>query len=83
MLIVSISALTGEGVDALLQKIASILDDSKLVTLRLPYAKAGLLEMLHREGGVENVDYQDDGILVRVVLRPETWGRVKEFAVTE
>ncbi len=81
--IVAISARSGQGVDKLLEKIAGILDDSRSVLLRLPYAKAGLVELLHRQGGVERVDYQLDFIEVQVCIRPETWDKVKEFAVTE
>ena len=81
--IVSVSALTGQGLDTLLSRMAALLDDSRQVKLRLPYDRAGLLEMLHRDGGVQRVDYQDDCIEVDVVLRPDAWGRVKEFAVTE
>ena len=81
--IVAISARSGQGVDKLLEKIAGILDDSRSVLLRLPYAKAGLVELLYRQGGVERVDYQLDFIEVQVCIRPETWDKVKEFAVTE
>lgn len=56
--IVAISAKTGEGVPALLEKIDSCLDrGTRRVTLHLPYDKGGVVDMLYREASVEQVEY--------------------------
>jgi len=79
---VSISAMTGEGTDTLLKTIENILDrGKKQVILHLPYAKGGLIEMLHKEGAVIRTDYCDEYIEIEVVLQPEAYGKVREFII--
>lgn len=78
---VCISARTGEGEDALIAKLGELLGKtSRRVTLRLPYDKAGLIDLLRRECAVLSAEYTDDCILADVVVKPELWGRVREFA---
>jgi GTP-binding protein HflX len=82
--IVEISAATGRGLNDLLSKIEGILEKKKKkVTLRFPYDKGGNLELLHREAGVLRLEYRDDGVEVEAVLNPETYGKLREFVVTE
>jgi GTP-binding protein HflX len=77
---VEISAKTGKGLDELLAAITKILDNTKKkVTLRLPYDKGGVVELLHREGSVLRLDYMDDYIEAEAVLNPDTYGRVREY----
>ncbi|MBR7081670.1 MAG: GTPase HflX [Oscillospiraceae bacterium] len=78
--VVRVSALTGEGTDALLKKIAKILDSGKKrVTLRLPYSQAGMLDSLHRDAEVLEVNYLDDSIEVSAVVRQELYGRLRYY----
>lgn len=78
--IVCISAITGEGIPELRRAIARVLESGKKrVELLLPYNEAGILELLHREGAVVSSEYTEDGIEVQAVIRPELWGRVREF----
>ncbi|MBO4915719.1 MAG: GTPase HflX [Oscillospiraceae bacterium] len=78
--VVRISAKTGEGVDTLIEAIRAVLErGNRRAVLRLPYARGGLLEELHRSGEVLRVDYTDDCIEVEAVLKPDTYGRVREF----
>lgn len=82
--IVEISAKTGEGVVALLKKIEVTLEKTKKkVTLRLPYEKGGVVEMLHREASVLRLDYLDDCIEVEAVLNPETYGKLRDYVSSE
>jgi len=82
--IVEVSARTGNGIDALIIKIENILQKTKKrAVLRLPYDKGGLLELLHREASVLRLEYLDDGIEVEAVLNPGTYGRVRDYVVTE
>ena len=79
---VSISAISGEGTDTLLKTIENILDrGKKQVILHLPYAKAGLIEMLHKEGSVIRTDYCDNYIEIEVVLQPEAYGKVRDYII--
>jgi len=80
--IVEISARTGQGIDTLLQKIEKNLSSaSKKVSLRLPYNKAGLVEILHREGVVKEIEYFENHIELDAVINPPLYGRVKEYII--
>lgn len=82
--IAEISAKTGRGLDDLLQKIELVLEKTKKkVILRFPYDKGSVVEMLHREASVLRMEYLDDGIEVEAVLNPETYGRLRDFVVSE
>jgi len=77
---VCVSARTGEGCDALLRALTEKLGQGKhRVRLRLPYDKGNLLELLRREAAVLSVEYAEDGIAVEAVVKPELWGRVREY----
>ena len=79
--ICSISAKTGEGVDKLLEMIASRLDSgSRRVEFRIPYDKGGLLDQLYREAKVENVEYGET-IAVTAVCTPKVLGQMAPFLV--
>ena len=79
--ICSISARTGEGVDKLLEMIASRLDaGSRRCVLRIPYDKGGLLDQLYREAKVENVEYGET-IAVTAVCTPKVLGQMAPFLV--
>ena len=78
---VCVSSKTGEGTLELTAEISRILGmGKKHVSLRLPYAKGNILELLHREASVLNVEYGDEFISVESIIKPELWGRVSEFA---
>ncbi len=80
--IVCISAKTGEGTAELLSALSKLLESGKkTVELLLPYAQAGVLEFLHREGSVLSSEYGENGITVKAVIRPELWGRVRDFVI--
>ena len=80
--IVSISAKTGQGLDALLEKIGGRLDTGACrVVLRLPYDQGGVVDMLHRQAKVERVDY-GEAIEVEAVCTPVQLGRLKDYIVS-
>ncbi len=76
---VSVSAKTGAGLDALLAAIGRRLDaGARRVELRLPYGKGGLLDQLYREAKVEKVEY-GEAIRVTAVCTPRTLGQMAEY----
>jgi len=80
--IVEISAKTGSGIDSLLHKIEESLSTAaKKVTLRFPYDKAGLLEIVHREGVVKDIEYLEGSIELNAIVNPALYGRVKEYVI--
>lgn len=82
--IVCISARTGEGARTLVEKIAEILGrQSRRVHIDLPYAKSGILDILRREAAVLDVEYTETGVEADVVVKPELWGLVRQYAAVE
>lgn len=79
---VAISALTGDGVDNLLDKIASILS-MRIARGRffLPYTEGHLLTVFHEKGRVLNEEYQSDGIMLHAELSRVWYERLREFKV--
>ena len=80
--IVAISALTGEGTDALVAKIEQLLDKGKKkVVLHLPYSKGGVLDLLHKEAEILRTDYLEDCIEVETIVRADTYGKVRDYVM--
>ena len=78
--IVCISARSGEGAKELVDMLSAMLDrGKKRVTLKIPYANAGLADSLNREAQVHSMEYTDSGIEAEVTVGPELFGRVKQF----
>ena len=77
--ICSISARTGQGIEALLELIDRRLDKGpRRCVIHLPYDKGGLLDMLYREAKVERVEYGGT-IDVTAVCNPRVLGQVAPF----
>ena len=75
--IVCISARSGEGAKELVDTLSAMLDrGKKRVTLKIPYANAGLADSLNREAQVHSMEYTDSGIEAEVTVGPELFGRV-------
>lgn len=78
--VVCISAKSGEGADVLVKKLSDMLDKGKKkVSLKIPYAKSALLDLLNREAAVTKCEYTDDGIEIEATVPPQIFGKVKEF----
>jgi len=78
--VVCLSARTGEGADVLVAKLSEMLDRGRHdVTVEIPYAKAGLIDLLQREGAVKSMEYTDSGITAAISVRDELFGKVKDF----
>jgi len=77
---IEISAKTGQGIDKLLKMIEESLSSvNKKVTLRLPYDKAGLVEMIHREGAVKDTRYNEDCIEIDCVVGEGLFAKVEMY----
>jgi len=82
--VVTISAAHGMGMEALLEKIEKALNLGRhKVSLLLPYSAGGLVETLHNNAQVQNVDYTAEGIVIDVVLDPILYGRMKDYITKE
>jgi GTPase len=79
---VVVSALTGEGIDALIERIEAEFERTlRDVELLIPYGKGGLLAELHDISG--DLDREDtaDGVVVRARLPEGVAARYERFAV--
>lgn len=78
--IVCLSAKSGEGVQELVEKLSALLDrGNHHVELKIPYANAGIADLLNREAAVLKMEYTDEGIEAEVIVPPEVFGKIKQF----
>jgi len=79
---VMLSALTGEGLDALLATVADRLRAlAPVVELVVPYDRGDVVAALHREGEVLSETHEAHATRMRARLRTEGAGRFGEFVV--
>lgn len=79
---VAFSAVTGEGVDELVQTIADRLRAlTNVVELSIPYDRGDVLAAVHREGEVLVERADDDGMHLRVRLDDAAVGQFVEYVV--
>ena len=82
--VVRMSAKRGFGMDELLKAIERALGHSRHhVVLTLPYSQGGLVDTLHKNAQVKNVEYTGEGIVVETILDPILYGRLKEYITKE
>ena len=82
--VVVMSAAKGVGMESLLSAIETALGHSRHhVVVTLPYAKGGMVEVLHDSAQVLTVDYTGEGIVVEAVLDPILYGKLQEFITKE
>ena len=82
--VVRISAAKGYGMEALLKVIEAALGHSRHhITVCLPYSMGGMLDTLHSNAKVLNVEYTGEGIEVETVVDPILYGRLKEYITSE
>ena len=79
---VTISALTGDGLQELLEKVEGAIPRFPMgVTILVPYGREDLTAMLHREGDVLSEDAREDGTLVRARVGEREFAAVRDFRV--
>jgi len=81
---VAVSAVTGEGLDDLLQVLPDRLRSLTVVTeLVVPYDRGDVLASIHREGEVVSTADEPAGLRIRARLSGPSVGRLQEFVVGE
>lgn len=77
---VCVSALTGRGLDELCARISDVLSAGvKHVRLLIPYSDARILDTLHGECVIGELDYTDDGISADVRCPAAVFPRIKKY----
>ncbi len=82
---VAISAVTGEGMDSLLEEIEHQVKSWRLrVKLVLPNHLTALVAELHRVGRVLDISYREDGtVSMTAHVPPQLQGKIKAYVVEE
>lgn len=79
---VSISAKSGDGLDALIYEIEQVLPGKKKkVTLLIPYSDGARVSEIHENELVLSVDYTENGTLISAMLDMVTYERYKRYEV--
>jgi len=79
---IPISGLTGNGLDALLDRIEKELEDLEdflTVTGTFPYDRSELVDLFHRLGRVEGVSYDEQGATVAGVIPSRAMDRFSPY----
>lgn len=77
---VTICARNGVGMEELLARVETVLSGQLYhVTLLLPYAEAGTLELLHEQAKVLKTDYTAEGVEVETICTEELYGKLRRF----
>jgi GTPase len=80
---VALSAVTGDGVDGLLEAVSGRLRSlTQVVDLVIPYDRGDVLAAAHRAGEVIEESPGEGGMLVRGRFDDASMGRLREFVVT-
>jgi GTP-binding protein HflX len=78
----AISARTGQGIEALLARIESVLDARMVsVCVRLPYRQGELVAMIHQHGHVEREEHGPEGTLIEGRIPHRLLAAVQPYAV--
>lgn len=79
---VQISALTGKGLDKLLETLEESLPEKAVdMKLLLPFSKSGLAASLREEGAVVSETYVEDGLLLQAKIPPRLAHMVEAYEV--
>ncbi|GAG24010.1 unnamed protein product [marine sediment metagenome] len=77
---VTISALKGEGLDELIEKIVELLDEERITTeFVFPYERSDLISLLHSEGEILNKEYLEDKTVLRARISRSLAGRLAKY----
>jgi GTP-binding protein HflX len=75
-----LSALTGEGKDALFDAIEARIKALKTkITALIPYSYGALLNLVHKNGEVISESHEEGGTRVCAYVPPDIAGKLKEF----
>jgi GTPase len=78
--VVPLSALTGEGLDTLRQRVAERLHSGERIhEIRLPVGDGGRIAWLHSRGDVLDQQVDENEIRLSVRLSPDNWARFQAF----
>ncbi len=75
-----VSALTGEGIEPLLQAIGELAArDQVAATLLIPYTSAGLLDLVRQHGRIDQLEYLAEGIAATIRIKCSHFSPLRPF----
>ena len=80
---VAISAAQNEGITELLEMIEVVLMYNRRYPIKLPYEQTALVSRLHDLGKIENEDYREDGIYLKVILGKIDSHLIQDYVIDE
>lgn len=81
---VFVSALTGEGIDKLIEKIGALVNAGKRrVTCRFSQSDGALLNYIYREADSVETEYRSDEVICTATVDKKVYGRIKDFIIEE
>lgn len=73
----AVSARTGEGLDAVKEKLSDLLRENKILIERvIPYADAGIIQQVRKGGEMLTEEYRAEGIYIKAYVPMELYGRL-------
>lgn len=79
-----ISAVTGQGIEDLLEGIAQMLPKENVeVNVLVPYNSGWVLPYIHENGEVLNEEYTEQGIKAKIIIKKMKIEKVREFIIFE
>lgn len=73
----AVSARTGEGLDAVKEKLSDLLRENKILIERvIPYAGAGIIQQVRKGGELLTEEYRAEGIYIKAYVPMEIYGRL-------
>ncbi len=81
---VLVSALTGEGISQLKERIMKELENLREeVEVFLPLEKLSLLSLIHNHGKILEERMEEEGVRVKALVEPKVVGKIKDYLATK
>ena len=78
------SAVTGEGLEEVVEKFGDFLSDRVTrLNFRIPQARGDISGLIHREGKVISTDYEGNDVLLTAVVPKDLEGRLAEYVASD
>jgi GTP-binding protein HflX len=81
---VAISALTGEGIQELLNAVeGNLYSSNRTISVRLPYQQGGLISLFHDVGQVERIEHGESEVFIRGEIPFRFLSKLQPYLVNE